>query len=185
MALMLLPVYSSASSHQLCVAGFQLFPLSVYLMQSLFANLLPCLWPAIFAEGKLRKPNFKDLQQSYGVAALFAAGLHIYTLAVVIRRPDLSMTDFFWPTLAVEDFGEQVLLFLKFDYLFTFASLLLWVYLEIGLLGRYDMRVVGCSLFAGTLLLGPGATAAIAWSVREKRLLTELPHARGSAAKVK
>ena len=185
MAWMLLPAHSGVSSHQLWVAGFQFFPLHLYLTQSFFGSLLPRLWPAIFAESKIPKANLKDLQRSYGIAALFAAGLHIYTVTIALRRPDLSLADFFWPNLAVKEFRQQVLLFLQFDYLFTFASLLLWVYLEISLLGQYDMRVIGCSLFAGTLLLGPGASAAIAWSVREKLLLTrQLPQVRGSGSKL-
>ena len=170
MCLMLYPAAPASLEHQKYIAVFQMFPLWIALTQQLLNFVLRSCVPGQWGSKQSTSdqqtvPNFV-----YASAAAFSGLTHFYFIASVVNKPSLSFSRCFVPDHQAQDFGNQVLVFLKFDYLFTFFTLLLWVYLEFQQVGRHDPRWVGAALLVGSVLVGPGATAAIAWAVREHTL---------------
>jgi hypothetical protein len=170
MYLMLYPPAEASPEHQKYIAVFQMFPLWIALTQQIlilvwFSSVLT-QWGSNQSTGDQQTvPRFV-----YGAVAAFSGGIHLYFVGSVARDPSLSLIKVLVPEFQVQGFASQVLVFLKFDYLFTFFALLFWIYLEFQQMGRHDTRLVGAGLLVGTVLVGPGATAAIAWSIREHTL---------------
>ena len=170
MYLMLYPAAEASLEHQKHIAVFQMFPLWIVLTQQVLNFVLrswvPGQWGSYqFTYDQKTVPNFV-----YGSAAAFSGMTHLYFIASVVSNPSLTLIGCFVPDYQVQDFGKQVLVFLKFDYLFTFFTLLWWIYLEFQQVGHHDTRSVGAALLVGSVLVGPGATGAIAWTIREQNL---------------
>lgn len=170
MFLMLYPIAETPSSHQQYIAIFQVFPLSIALTQQILVLALGALELGCWDYSRITSDGQTVPRFLYGSVAAFSGGVHLYCVASLIQDPSLSWINFFIPESQAEGFGNQVLVFLKFDYLFTFLALYLWIYLEFQRLEFLNKSMAVAGLVAGNIVVGPGGTAAIAWAIREQRL---------------
>ena len=170
MCLMLYPTAEASPRHQQHIAIFQVFPLSIALTQQILVLALDAL-DLGFWDNKQNTGNGQTVTRFlYASVAAYSGGIHLYCVVSLIRDPSLSWIKFFIPESQAQGFGNQVLVFLKFDYLFTFLALFLWIYLDFQQLEHLKKSTTAAGLLAGSVLVGPGATAAIAWAIREHRL---------------
>ena len=170
MFLMLYPTAEASSTHQQHIAIFQVFPLLIALTQQSLVLALGALDLGLWNYNRTTSDMQTVPRLLYGSVAIFSGGIHLYCVASLIRDPSLSWINFFIPESLAQGFGNQVLVFLKFDFLFTFLALSFWIYLEFQRLELLNKTMVVAGLLAGNVVIGPGATAAIAWAIREPRL---------------
>ena len=171
MFLMLYPTAEASSRHQQYIALFQVFPLLIALTQQSLVLALGALDRDLWDYHRTTGDGQTAPRLLYGSVGAFCGGIHLYCVISLILDPSLSWINFFIPESQAQGFGNQVLVFLKFDYLFTFLALSFWTYLEFQRLELLNKSIAAAGLLAGSVLVGPGATAAIAWAIREDRLL--------------
>ncbi|KAK3994453.1 hypothetical protein QBC44DRAFT_322701 [Cladorrhinum sp. PSN332] len=164
----------------LWVLAFTFFPVLTAFCTSLISFLLKQL-PVRDGRG------YNAAQSAYALAAAVSAAFHAaFVVATIVAPEGPRDNNGFARTLSVLRRGgdmtgqsgslaDQVLTFLQVDYLLTFVSLLGWVYNALVVLypsgaGSGRRVRIGGLLLVGSVVFGPGATAMVAWSIRETRM---------------
>ena len=80
----------------------------------------------------------------------------------------LSLRDGIGSTAAPTRAAQLVLMFLQIDYALTFAALLTLAWHELRHNQTMPSWRIACCLVLGWVCIGPGATLAVAWALRER-----------------
>ncbi|KAK6836881.1 hypothetical protein PG987_007376 [Apiospora arundinis] len=165
------PLRQGPYAKSLWTLAFSLFPITVtvsYQVLSLVARLL----------GKTQAPRTvphsevgrTSLHVGYALTGTLAATAHVSTVALTITHPDSLLHGLLSLGYSSPLIQEKILTFLKFDYLITFGALLAFGLGELRTLHYGGSLKLAILLILGVLMLGPGGTIAIVWSIREDGL---------------
>ncbi|KAK8859134.1 FAD/NAD(P)-binding domain-containing protein [Apiospora arundinis] len=165
------PLRQGPYAKSLWTLAFSLFPITVtvsYQVLSLVARLL----------GKTQAPRTvphsevgrTSLHVGYALTGTLAATAHVYTVALTITHPDSLLHGLLSLGYSSPLIQEKILTFLKFDYLITFGALLAFGLGELRTLHYGGSLKLAILLILGVIMLGPGGTIAIVWSIREDGL---------------
>lgn len=144
-----------------------------------FPNFLMLVLPFLFSTGPTElkqtgsKPaDLKYLQRTYLVTALISAIAHVCMLITCITShdPQISISRLLLPDVvrAQSSLSASVLHIFQVDFIFCFASSLLWSFLLLFDLRR-ERRLPQSLIFAGSVVAllsvvaGPGTAVALTW----------------------
>jgi hypothetical protein len=160
------PFHHGTHIASLWTLAFTLFPITTTLYSCTFRWVVRQLPINISMEGY----GYTITQLGYSIIGLVAAVSHATAVSMALKYPDTLFKSLFSMNMFPGSLQEKVLTFLKVDYLLTFIVLMTWMHAE--MVGIHSIRRLQAAslLLVGSVILGPGATAAIAWSTREKAL---------------
>ncbi|KAF6827013.1 hypothetical protein CMUS01_09198 [Colletotrichum musicola] len=146
------PLHQDPYVKSLWTLAFSLFPILVTACSQVMYTVSQFLSPS---QAKGITPHSEvsrtALHVGYAVTGTLAAAAHVYTVALVILQPDGLLHGLFSLGHSSPSLRENILTFLKLDYILTFSVLLTFGFGELP-------------------ILGPGGTTAIVWSLREDGL---------------
>ncbi|EKV12627.1 Monooxygenase, FAD-binding [Penicillium digitatum] len=159
-------------------AMWQIFPITVPLLQVPFALLGKKFWPSTKASPKEKSQNsMTSTRIAYGGFALISALSFIY--ARHSAPADASLISIFWPglrghLLPVTSFQEGIARALQYDQVTSMASGFFWLALRFREIkqsgGSFSwLKAIG-ALVATTSTFGPGTAFALGWGWREELL---------------
>ncbi|KAM4056689.1 hypothetical protein HRG_003557 [Hirsutella rhossiliensis] len=153
----------------LWVLMFALCPLNIAICTKTVGVTKRAFLPSSPKAATTTNAGYNALQLGYTTVGVVAAAFHAMTILQAIKHPG-RFNGLFSLELYPEMLRDKIMTFLKLDYLITFAALLTWAYSEVLAIRRGgSLMLLGMFVF-GTLVFGPGATTAIAWSARETGL---------------
>lgn len=172
----------SSTARSLWALAFNFFPLGTAISSRAVSHILRLLpssqQPQKTRAGAATKDGYNTVQAAYTLIGTISAVFHAVFLVFVFlgsvgyaNGPIQTMTTL----LDLRDsehlaLAKKVLRFLVWDYVVTFMALLAWVYNAlVALYPSKRLRTAGL-LLTGSVAFGPGAAAAVAWSIRETEL---------------
>lgn len=161
-AMMFDPLGQGPHAKSLWALMFALCPLTIALCTRAVRALLP--------RASTTKAGYNALQMGYGIVGAVAAAFHVVTVVKAIAQPASLLAGLLSLELYPDMLRDKILTFLKLDYLITFAALLTWAYSEVRDIYRGRPLLLLGMFAVGTVVVGPGATAAVACLVREAGL---------------
>ncbi|KAL0941317.1 FAD binding domain-containing protein [Colletotrichum truncatum] len=165
------PLHQGPYVKSLWTLAFSLFPILVTACSQVMYTVSQFLSPS---QAKGITPHSEvsrtALHVGYAVTGTLAAAAHVYTVALVILQPDGLLHGLFSLGHSSPSLRENILTFLKLDYILTFSVLLTFGFGELRMLHFVGSLKLAIYLILGTAMLGPGGTTAIVWSLREDGL---------------
>lgn len=153
---------------------WQLFPVWISLSQLLLAKTV---MPSTMQYDRLHAPkqDILTIRYTVGFTIALASLVWIYT----VTRSPFSLLQILEPewTNSQTSWTDCVRNVLQYDYAFVWTSCFLWLgylYMDLkhaGMVKESWMRIVTTTVLT-TVVLGPGATAGLAWLWREEILAT-------------
>ncbi|GME33552.1 FAD binding domain containing protein [Neofusicoccum parvum] len=178
--ILMFALHASPHTHQAAIAFWQFVPLWVALLTHLAHRAAAAAAPQdLFAA--YANPDVAPLRAAFAAAFWLAALAHAVFVAFVALAdgPTVTFANVLGglpnplATWSAGTWEEQMFVFVKFDFAFAAAALLLW-----GLYGVWELRragfattaeagVAGAAVVLGQVVVGPGAAYAGLWWWRE------------------
>ncbi|KAL6415594.1 FAD binding domain-containing protein [Ilyonectria robusta] len=169
--------YEDSVVQQNAIAFWQPSPVYVSVLTWTFSRFFQHISPAKSLDWEMyEKRDLAPLEAGYALSFFATAITHICTMVYVRYSPSVSISQAFFnlPTVASMGINNDIDGFWKYDLLLCFGTVAMWclysVY-ELRRLGYVTTQKAisaGMAIFAGEILVGPGATYAGLWAWREK-----------------
>ncbi|KAJ5112244.1 hypothetical protein N7532_000289 [Penicillium argentinense] len=170
--------FNNPETRQGIIAFWQPAPVLVSCFTYVFAGIEEATKKASGCKKSTSENSISHLRTIYQTTGVIAACVHLSVVTGCLISGDLSLTRLFIPRDSFGQVGrlvDGVLIFFQNDFLLVTVASFLWSLVNISDLYRSGLSNVNwrtgvCALFAGFVFIGPGATVAALWFLREEAI---------------